>query len=70
MVDWKKLADQANDVVERRGGIRSLEEDAGELVAIAKGGGTLSDKAKQAAKALKEPGAGAPAPAAQPHEQS
>ena len=70
MVDWKKLADQASDVVEKRGGIKSLEEDAGELVEIAKGGGTVSDKAKQAANALKEPGAGDHPSAAQPDEPS
>ena len=57
MVDWKKLADKASDVVQKRGGTKSLEEDAAELADIAKGGGTLSDKAKQAATALKEPGA-------------
>ena len=61
MVDWKKLADKASAVVQKRGGTRSLEEDAGELADIAKGGGTLADKAKEAAKAMKEPGA---------HEQS
>ena len=70
MVDWKKLADKASDVVQKRGGTKSLEEDAGELADIAKGGGTLSDKAKEAAKAQKEPGAHAqPSPAA-PDEQS
>jgi hypothetical protein len=26
-VDWKKLADKANDVVEKRGGTKSLEEE-------------------------------------------
>ena len=41
MVDWKKLADKASDVVQKRGGTKSLEEDAGELADIAKGGGTL-----------------------------
>ncbi len=70
MVDWEKLADKASDVVEKRGGTKSLEEDAGELVDIAKGGGTLSDKAKQAAKALKEPGAHEQASAAASDEQS
>ena len=70
MVDWKKLADKASGVVQKRGGTKSLEEDAGELADIAKGGGTLSEKAKEAAKALKEPGAHAqPSPAA-PDEQS
>jgi hypothetical protein len=70
MVDWKKLADKASAVLQKRGGTKSLEEDAGELADIAKGGGTLSDKAKEAAKALKEPGAHAQAPAAGPDEQN
>ena len=70
MVDWKKLADKASDVLQKRGGTKSLEEDAGELADIAKGGGTLSDKAKEAAKALKEPGAHGQASAAAPDEQN
>jgi hypothetical protein len=69
MVDWKKLVNKAGDVVQKRGGTKSLEEDAGELVDIAKGGGSLSDKAKQATNALKEPGAHAKAPPAAPDEQ-
>jgi hypothetical protein len=69
MVDWKKLADKASDVVQKRGGTKSLEEDAAELADIAKGGGTLSDKAKQAATALKEPGAHAQPAAETPDEQ-
>lgn len=57
MVDWKKLADKVDRVVEQRGGVESLKEDAAELEDIAKGDGSLADKAKRAAKALKEPGA-------------
>lgn len=70
MVDWKKLADKASEVVQKRGGAKSLEEDAGELADIAKGSGTLSDKAKRAAEALKEPGAHDQAPAARPDQRS
>jgi hypothetical protein len=70
MVDWKKLADKASRVVAKRGGAKSLEEDAGELADIARGGGKLSDKAKQAAKALKEPGAHDQASAAKPDERT
>ena len=70
MVDWKRLADKANALVQKRGGTQSLKEDAGELADIAKGGGTLSDKAKEAAKAMKEPGAHEQAPPAAPDEQS
>jgi hypothetical protein len=57
MVDFKKLSDRAKDLVEKRGGTGSLKEDAGELKEIATGKGSLSDKAKAAAAALKDPGA-------------
>jgi hypothetical protein len=69
MFDWKKLADKASAVVQKRGGPKSVEEDASELADIAKGGGTLSEKAKLAAKALKEPGAPGQAPAAASDER-
>jgi len=57
MVDWENLAEKADQFVEKRGGVESLKEDAAELEGIAKGDGSLADKAKQAAEALKEPGA-------------
>jgi hypothetical protein len=56
-VDWKRVADRARDVINQRGGPGSLKEDADELRDIADGPGTLADKAKQAAEALREPGA-------------
>jgi hypothetical protein len=56
MVDFKKLGDRAKDLVERRGGTDSLKEDASELKEIATGKGSLADKAKAAAAALKDPG--------------
>jgi len=56
MVNFKKLGDKAKDLVEKRGGTDSLKEDATELKEIATGKGSLSDKAKAAAAALKEPG--------------
>jgi hypothetical protein len=56
MVNFKKLSDQAKNLVEKRGGMDSLKEDAAELKDIAKGKGSLSDKAKAAAAALKDPG--------------
>lgn len=62
-MDWKKLADKAKDVVDKRGGPESAKQDAEELRDIAQGQGTMSDKLKAAAQAIKEPGAhGAPAP--------
>jgi hypothetical protein len=57
-VDWKKLADRAKQVVDQRGGSGSVKEDAQEVKSIFQGEGTLADKAKRAAAAIKEPGAG------------
>jgi hypothetical protein len=57
MRNMKRLADKAKDQVEKRGGSDSLKGDADELKSIAKGKGSLKDKAKAAAKAVKEPGA-------------
>ncbi len=57
MVNFKRLTDKAKDVVEKRGGVDSLKEDAQELRDVAKGKGSLKDKAKAATDAVKEPGA-------------
>jgi len=56
MVDFKKLGRQAKDLVDKRGGTDALKEDASQLAEIAKGKGSISDKAKAAAAALKDPG--------------
>jgi hypothetical protein len=56
MVNFRNLADKAKDVVEKRGGSESLKQDAEQLKGIAKGPGSLSEKAKAAVSALKEPG--------------
>jgi hypothetical protein len=53
----KKVADKAKDQVDKRGGTDALKEDANELKGIAKGKGSLKDKAKAAGKAIKDPGA-------------
>lgn len=53
----KKLADKAKKTIDERGGMDSLKADAEELKRVAKGKGSLGDKAKQAAKAIKDPGA-------------
>jgi hypothetical protein len=52
----KRIADKAKDQVEKRGGSDALKGDAAELKGIAKGKGSLKDKAKAAGKALKDPG--------------
>jgi hypothetical protein len=56
-MDLKRLFNKGKKVVDERGGVDSLKEDAGELTDIAKGKGSLSDKAKEAAAAIKDPGA-------------
>jgi hypothetical protein len=57
MVNLRRLADRAKNIVNKRGGTGSVKEDAEELKDIAKGEGSLKDKAKAAADAVKEPGA-------------
>jgi hypothetical protein len=56
-MDFKKLADKAKDTIDKRGGMDSLKADAEELKKVAKGSGSMTDKAKAAAQALKQPGA-------------
>ena len=57
MVNFRKLTERAKDVVEKRGGTDSLKADASELRDIAKGKGSLKDKARAAKDALTDPGA-------------
>jgi hypothetical protein len=56
-MDLKKLAAKAKKTIDDRGGMDALKADAEELKKVAQGKGSLSDKAKAAAKAVKEPGA-------------
>ena len=56
-MDFKSLQRKAREIIEKRGGNKSLKEDAQQLKDIATGPGTMQDKAKRAADALKEPGA-------------
>jgi hypothetical protein len=55
-MDLKSLFNKGKKMVDDRGGVDSLKEDASELAGIAKGKGSLTDKAKEAAEAVKEPG--------------
>jgi hypothetical protein len=57
MVNFRRLADQAKKVIDKRGGTDALKEDADELKDIATGEGSLKDKAKAAGEAVKDPGA-------------
>jgi len=53
-MDFKKLANKAKETIDKRGGVDSLKADAEELKKVAQGKGSLSDKAKAAAQAIKE----------------
>ena len=55
-MNFKSLQNKAKQLIDRRGGTESLKADAEELKRIAKGPGSLADKAKRAGDALKEPG--------------
>ncbi len=67
-MDLKSLFNKGKKIVDERGGVDSLKEDAQELQGIAKGKGSLTDKAKEAAEAIKDPGAPGGEPKAQPHK--
>ena len=61
-MDLKSMFNKGKKMVDERGGVESLKEDAQELQEIAKGKGSLTDKAKEAAAAVKEPGSNEPDP--------
>jgi hypothetical protein len=52
-----KLAGRAKQLIDKRGGMESVKEDAMELKNIASEKGSMAEKAKEAAAALKDPGA-------------
>ena len=59
-MNFKKLADVAKTQIDKRGGTDAAKADAKEVGDIFKGEGSLKEKAKRAAEALKEPGAKGP----------
>jgi hypothetical protein len=59
-VDWKQMVDRAKQELDKRGGPQSAKEDAEELRDIAQGEGTMTDKLRRVAAAIKEPGAHEP----------
>lgn len=59
-MNFKSLQRRAQQLIDKRGGTESLKADAAELKDIAKGPGSVADKAKRAGEALKEPGAKGP----------
>ncbi len=48
MVSYRRLSRLATNVVENRGGVDALKEDAKRLGDVAKGKGSITDKAKRA----------------------
>jgi hypothetical protein len=65
-MDLRGLTEKAKELIAKRGGTDSLKEDAEELKDIAKGEGSVADKAKDSVEAVKHPGADeAEAPAAE-----
>ncbi|HET6692465.1 MAG TPA: hypothetical protein VFG74_16550 [Miltoncostaeaceae bacterium] len=65
-MDIGKITDKAKELIDQRGGMDALKEDAEELKDIATGEGSLTDKAKAAAEAIKDPGAKGDDPPANP----
>jgi hypothetical protein len=59
-MDLKSLQRKAKQLIDRRGGTDSVKADAEELKDIAQGPGSMTDKAKRAGEALKDPGAKGP----------
>jgi hypothetical protein len=59
-MDLKGITDKAKHLFDQRGGSDAAKEDAQELRDIAKSEGSTTDKAKDAADALKDPGAKGP----------
>jgi hypothetical protein len=59
-MDLGKLVNEAKELVDERGGMDSLKEDAEELKDIATGDDNVVDKAKEAVEAIKDPGAEGP----------
>ena len=68
-MDLKGLFNKSKKIVDERGGVESLKEDAQELASIAKQKGSLTDKAKEAAAAIKDPGTNEPEGEPAPQER-
>jgi hypothetical protein len=72
---YQRIARIAKDAIDKRGGVQALKQDMHEVADAAKGKGSLKEKAKAAAEALKQPGSATqgdasatPAPAAPLHD--
>jgi hypothetical protein len=60
MAGLSSLADKAREMFNKRGGTDAAKEDLQELKDVQASEGSLSDKAKAAVDALKDPGAKGP----------
>jgi len=58
MANFRKLAALAKQQIDKRGGTDVAKQDLKEVGDILKGKGSVSDKAKRSAEALKQPGDG------------
>jgi general stress protein YciG len=70
MAGFSSLANKAREMFNKRGGTEAAKEDLQELKDIHARGGSMSDKAKAAVDALKEPGLKGPDRSAPPDEQT
>jgi hypothetical protein len=62
-MDWQAMVDKVKQVFQQRGGTQAAKEDAQELRDVSQEQGSTTDKARDAAQAIREPGA--PSPGAQ-----
>ena len=63
-MDLSKITDKAKQLIDKRGGTAALKDDAMELKDIVGKDESVTDKAKDAVEALKDPGAPGDGPAA------
>ena len=70
MANFRRLTDKAKDALDKRGGTEALRADAEELREIAKSRGSLKDKARAAAAAVKNPGQKAAHPTRAPKHEN
>lgn len=68
MAGFSSLANKAKEMFHKRGGTEAAKGDFQELKDIHAGGGSMSDKAKAAVDALKDPGVKGPDRSASPEE--
>jgi hypothetical protein len=70
MAGFNRLADKAREIFNTRGGTEAAKGDLQELKDIHARGGSMSDKAKAAVDALKEPGMKGPDRSAPSEEET